>query len=45
MNYELWLILLNISNKEKIKLIDEYESAENIYYNFFKFLIQWGIDP
>ena len=31
MNYELWLILLHISNKEKIKLIDEYESAENIY--------------
>lgn len=39
MNYELWLILLDISNKEKIKLIDEYESAENIYDNFEKILI------
>ncbi|NFI55718.1 DNA-protecting protein DprA [Clostridium botulinum] len=34
LNYELWFILLDISNKEKINLIDEYESEENIYNNF-----------
>ncbi|AOR23265.1 DNA-processing protein DprA [Clostridium taeniosporum] len=34
LNYELWFILLNISNKEKISLIDEYENEENIYNNF-----------
>ena len=36
MNYDLWLILLHISSKEKIKLINEYENAENVYNNFEK---------
>lgn len=34
MNYDLWLILLNISNNQKIKLIDKYKNVENIYENF-----------
>ena len=36
MNYDLWLILLHISSREKIKLINEYENAENVYNNFEK---------
>ena len=38
LNYELWFILLNINNKDKINLIDEYEKEENIYKNFEKIL-------
>ncbi len=34
LNYELWFILLDITNKEKINLIDKYENEENIYNNF-----------
>lgn len=34
MDYDLWLILVNISNYRKIKLIDKYKTAENIYNNF-----------
>lgn len=39
-NYELWLMLLNISNSQKIKLIDKYENEENIYNNFEDILKQ-----
>lgn len=34
MDYELWLILVNISNYQKRKLIDRYKTAENVYNNF-----------
>ncbi len=34
MNYELWLILLDISNYQKIKLINKYKNEENVYNNF-----------
>lgn len=34
MDYDLWLILLNISNYRKIELIDKYKTAENVYNNF-----------
>ena len=34
MNYDLWLILLQIPSSQKINLIDRYETAENIYNNF-----------
>ena len=34
MDYELWLILVNISNFQKRKLIDTYKTAENVYNNF-----------
>ena len=34
MDYDLWLILINISNFQKRKLIDIYKSAENVYNNF-----------
>ncbi len=34
MDYELWMILLNISSGEKIKLIDEYKNCKNVYDNF-----------
>ncbi|SFC73425.1 DNA-processing protein DprA [Clostridium uliginosum] len=33
-DYELWLILLDITNYQKIKLIEQYETEENIYNNF-----------
>lgn len=32
-NYELWFILMNISNYEKVKLIKKYNNEENIYNN------------
>jgi len=38
MNYELWLILINITNFQKIKLIDKYKTAENVYNNFEEIL-------
>ena len=31
--YELWLILMDISNYEKVKLIEKYNNEENIYNN------------
>jgi DNA processing protein len=34
MNYDLWLILVDISNFQKIKLINKYKTAENVYNNF-----------
>lgn len=34
MNYDLWLMLLDISNFQKIKLINKYNNAENVYNNF-----------
>ena len=34
MDYDLWLILVNISNFQKRKLIDRYKTAENVYNNF-----------
>ena len=34
MDYDLWLILVNISNFQKRKLIDGYKTAENVYNNF-----------
>ena len=34
MDYDLWLVLVNISNFQKRKLIDIYKSAENVYNNF-----------
>lgn len=34
MDYNLWLILLDISNFQKIKLINKYNTAENVYNNF-----------
>jgi DNA processing protein len=34
MDYDLWLILLNISNFQKRKLIDRYKTPENVYNNF-----------
>lgn len=34
LNYELWFMLLNINNKEKISLIDKYGNEEEIYNNF-----------
>lgn len=34
MDYELWLILVNISNYQKRKLIDRYKTAKNVYNNF-----------
>jgi DNA processing protein len=34
MNYDLWLILVDISNFQKIKLINKYNTAENVYNNF-----------
>ena len=34
MNYDLWLILVDLSNYRKRKLIDEYKTAENVYNNF-----------
>ncbi|MFW2488333.1 DNA-processing protein DprA [Clostridium chromiireducens] len=40
MNYELWLILINITNFQKIKLIDKYKTAENVYNNFEEILIE-----
>lgn len=38
MNYELWLVLLDISNFQKIKLINKYNTAENVYNNFEEIL-------
>ncbi|WP_297425064.1 DNA-processing protein DprA [Clostridium sp.] len=38
MNYDLWLILLNITNFQKIKLINKYKTAENVYNNFEEIL-------
>ena len=38
MDYDLWLILLNISNYQKIKLIDKYKTAKNVYNNFEEIL-------
>ncbi len=40
MDYDIWLILVNISSSQKIKLIDRYKSAENIYNNFEDILIE-----
>ena len=34
MNYDLWFIMLDISNRMKYKLIDTYEKSENIYNNY-----------
>ena len=34
MNYDLWFIMLEISNRIKYELIDRYETCENIYNNF-----------
>lgn len=34
MNYDLWLIFLNIEASQKINLIDRYKTAENVYNNF-----------
>ena len=34
MNYDLWLILLDISNFQKVKLINKYDTSENVYNNF-----------
>ena len=34
MNYDLWFIMLEISNRIKYELIDSYENCENIYNNF-----------
>ncbi|MCE5220457.1 MAG: DNA-processing protein DprA [Clostridium sp.] len=34
MDYDLWLILVNLSNYRKRKLIDIYKTAENVYNNF-----------
>ena len=39
MDYDIWLILVNITNSQKIKLIDKYETAENVYDNFEDILI------
>lgn len=38
MNYDLWLILTEISNFQKIKLINKYKTAENVYNNFEEIL-------
>ncbi|EKQ53966.1 MULTISPECIES: DNA-processing protein DprA [unclassified Clostridium] len=38
MNYDLWLILLNVTNFQKIKLINKYKTAENVYNNFEEIL-------
>ena len=38
MDYDLWLILVNISNFRKRKLIDTYKSAKNVYNNFEEIL-------
>ena len=38
MDYELWLILLEISNSKKIKLIDKYKTCKNVYDNFEEIL-------
>jgi DNA processing protein len=40
MDYDLWLILINISNFQKIKLINKYKTAENVYNNFEEILKQ-----
>jgi len=34
MDYDLWLILVNLSNFRKRKLIDRYKTPENVYNNF-----------
>ncbi|AWK51354.1 DNA-protecting protein DprA [Clostridium beijerinckii] len=34
MDYDLWLILVNLSNYRKRKLIDKYKTAKNVYNNF-----------
>lgn len=34
MDYRLWMILLDISNNQKIQLIKKYKSEKNIYDNF-----------
>lgn len=34
MDYDLWLILVDISNFQKRRLIDRYKTAENVYNNF-----------
>jgi DNA processing protein len=34
MDYDLWLILINVSNFQKRKLIDKYQTPENVYNNF-----------
>lgn len=34
MDYDLWLILVNLSNYRKRKLIDTYKTAKNVYNNF-----------
>ncbi|NRT26871.1 hypothetical protein DFH46_004702 [Clostridium beijerinckii] len=38
MNYELWLILIDITSFQKIKLINKYKTAENVYNNFEEIL-------
>ena len=43
--YELWLILMDISNYEKVKLIEKYNNEENIVptpklYNISKLIIK-----
>lgn len=38
MDYELWLIILEISNRKKIKLIDEYKTCKIVYDNFEEIL-------
>lgn len=40
MNYELWLALLEITDKRKLKLLDQYKNAENIYLNFEEIINQ-----
>ena len=34
MNYDLWFIILEISNRKKYELINIYENCENIYNNY-----------
>ena len=34
MDYDLWLMLVGLSNYRKIKLIDKYKTAKNVYNNF-----------
>ena len=34
MDYDLWLILLDISSRKKYELIDTYKNSENIYNNY-----------
>lgn len=38
MKYKIWLLMLNVSNATKLKLLDKYNNEENIYLNYEKII-------